>query len=148
MIEATIQHGTLDDLPRIVEIYNQIFRPTRTVENLQRRFLGRHNPLVLLANVKEKPAGFFLGYEWKPSTYYGWFYGVMTEFRRQGITSQLMDHAHRWAADQGYRTFRIECLNSQRPMLHLGIELGFDIVGIRYDTDRKDNLILFEKTLG
>ena len=32
-------------------------------------------------------------------------------------------------------------------MLHLAIALGYDIVGIRWDPDRGDNLVLFEKSL-
>jgi hypothetical protein len=32
-------------------------------------------------------------------------------------------------------------------MLHLGIALGYDILGIRWDPDRGANLVLFEKTL-
>jgi hypothetical protein len=30
-------------------------------------------------------------------------------------------------------------------MLHLAIELGYDIVGMRWDADRGSNLIIFEK---
>ncbi|QVL34769.1 GNAT family N-acetyltransferase [Telmatocola sphagniphila] len=148
MIEASIKKVDINSLPQVAEIYNQIFRPVRTVENLERRFLGRHNPLILLAEAKDRSVGFFVGYEWKPSTFYGWFYGVLPDFRRQGITSQLMEYAHRWATEQKYARFRIECFNSQRPMLHLAIELGFDVLGLRYDVDHKENLILFEKALG
>jgi GNAT superfamily N-acetyltransferase len=147
MIEVTIRQAGVEELPTVAALFNQIFRPTRTVENLERRLAGKAQPLLLIARSKETDVGFFLGYEWKPSTFYGWFYGVLPDQRRQGITSQLMDYAHRWAKDQQYRIFRIECLNSQRPMLHLGIELGYDVVGIRFDSDRKDNLILFEKQL-
>ena len=32
-------------------------------------------------------------------------------------------------------------------MLHLAIDLGYDIVGIRWDADRGDNLVIFEKSL-
>jgi hypothetical protein len=42
---------------------------------------------------------------------------------------------------------RLECQNAHRPMLHLAIELGYDIVGLRWDADRGTNLILFEKNL-
>lgn len=147
MIDVTIKRVGIESLPVVSELFNQIFRPTRTVEELQRRFVGRHNPLVLLAEHKDNPVGFFLGYEWKATTFYGWFYGVLPDFRRLGITSQLMEFAHQWAAEQKYKTFRIECFNSHRPMLHLAIELTYDIVGIRFDSERKENLILFEKTL-
>ena len=32
-------------------------------------------------------------------------------------------------------------------MLHLAIELGYDVVGLHWDADRVDNLIMFEKSL-
>ena len=32
-------------------------------------------------------------------------------------------------------------------MLHLGIALEYDIVGMRWDPDRGANLLLFQKTL-
>ena len=32
-------------------------------------------------------------------------------------------------------------------VLHLSIALGYDIVGIRWDSQRGDNLIIFEKAL-
>jgi hypothetical protein len=64
-----------------------------------------------------------------------------------GIGSQLMEAAQSWAAQHGYESIRLECHNAHRPMLHLAIELGYDIVGIRWDADRGDNLIQFEKNL-
>ena len=32
-------------------------------------------------------------------------------------------------------------------MLHLAIDLNYDIVGIRWDADRTENLVIFEKNL-
>ena len=103
--------------------------------------------LQLVARVKDKPAGFFLGFELKPDTFFAWFYGVLPEARRMGIGSQLMEAAQSWAAQHNYETIRLECHNSHRPMLHLAIELGYDIVGLHWDADRGDNLIMFEKNL-
>ncbi len=60
---------------------------------------------------------------------------------------QLIEAAHSWAAQHEYETFRVECHNSHRPMMHLAIELGYDVVGMRWDADRGDNLVLFEKSL-
>ena len=137
----------LEDLSVIVELYNQIFRPSRDVAFFERRYRGRHNILQMLATCGEKTLGFFLGYETKPSTFQAWFYGVLPDARRRGVASQLMEAAHRWANEQGYRTFRVECYNSHRPMLHLSIALGYDVIGLRWDSDRKENLVLFEKNL-
>jgi GNAT superfamily N-acetyltransferase len=82
-----------------------------------------------------------------PTVYFAWFYGVIPDCRRQGIASQLMDAVHSWARQHGYESLRFECHNQHRPMLHLAIALGYDIVGIRWDPDRGDNLVIFEKVL-
>ena len=147
MADAVIDIVGTDELPAIVTLYNQIFRPARDIESFRRRYLGRYNILQMIAHVKEKPIGFFLGFELKPSTFFAWFYGVLPDFRRQGIASQLMDAAHSWAHQHEYESIRVECHNSHRPLLHLSIALGYDIIGIRWDPDRGDNLVIFEKSL-
>ena len=146
-MDAVIDIVGQSELPVIVDLYNQIFRPGRDIESFHRRYLGRYNILQMIARVRERPVGFFLGFELKPTVFYAWFYGVLGDYRRQGIASQLMDAVHSWARQHQYETIRVECHNSHRPMLHLSIALGYDIVGIRWDPDRGDNLVIFEKTL-
>lgn len=148
MADATIDVVGLDELPLIVDLYNQIFRPARDVESFRRRYLGRYNVLHLIARVEQRPVGFFLGFELKPDVYFAWFYGVLSDARRMGIGSQLMEAAQGWAAQHGYESIRLECHNQHRPMLHLAIQLGYDIVGMRWEPDRGANLVLFEKQLG
>jgi GNAT superfamily N-acetyltransferase len=147
MADAIIDVVGPDDLPLIVELYNQIFRPPRTVESFRRRYQGRHNILQMIARVDDRPVGFFLGFELKPDTFFAWFYGVLPEFRRAGIGSQLMEAAESWAAQHEYEVLRLECHNQHRPLLHLAIDLGYDIAGIRWDADRGANLIILEKSL-
>jgi GNAT superfamily N-acetyltransferase len=147
MADAIIDIVGMDEVPTIVEMYNQVFRPPRDEESFLRRFRGRCNVLQMIARVGEQPVGFFLGFELKPTVFFSWFYGVLPDFRRQGIASQLMDAVHDWVRQQDYDAIRFECHNQHRPMLHLSIELGYDIVGIRWDPDRCDNLVIFEKSL-
>jgi GNAT superfamily N-acetyltransferase len=146
-MDAVIDVVGTAELPVIVGLYNQIFRPARDIDSFRRRYLGRYNVLQLLATVREKPVGFFLGFELKPDTYFAWFYGVLPDFRRHGVATQLMEAAHDWARQHGYDVMRVECHNHHRPLLHLSIELGYDIVGIRWDAGRGDNLVIFEKAL-
>jgi GNAT superfamily N-acetyltransferase len=148
MADAMIDLAGPEDLPVITRIYNQIFRPARDVESFRRRFQGRFNVLQLVARVGDQPVGFFLGFELKPTVYFAWFYGVIPDVRRQGIASQLMDAVHSWAKQNDYESIRFECHNQHRPMLHLAIAQQYDIVGIRWDPDRGDNLVIFEKVLG
>jgi GNAT superfamily N-acetyltransferase len=147
MADAIIDILSLEELPEIVQLYNQIFRPGRDIESFRRRYLGRHNILQLVARVKERLVGFFLGFELKPATFFGWFWGVLADFRRQGIASQLMDAVHAWGRQNDYESIRFECHNSHRAMLHLAIRHEYDIVGIRWDPDRGENLVLCEKVL-
>jgi GNAT superfamily N-acetyltransferase len=147
MADAVIEMVGPEDLPVIVQLYNQIFRPPRDVESFHRRYRGRYNVLQLVARLQNRPVGFFLGFELKPTVFFAWFYGVIPEYRRQGIASQLIEAVHSWARQNDYESIRFECHNQHRPMLHLAIALEYDIVGIRWDPDRGDNLVIFEKVL-
>ncbi|MER3415332.1 MAG: hypothetical protein C4297_03840 [Gemmataceae bacterium] len=147
MADAVVELVGPEDMQVIVDLYNQIFRPPRTLESFQRRFRGRYNILRLIARIKNEPVGFFLGFELKPTVFFSWFYGVLPQYRRMGIASQLMDAVHAWASQHGYESVRFECHNQHRPMLHLAIAKEYDIVGIRWDPDRGDNLVIFEKIL-
>jgi GNAT superfamily N-acetyltransferase len=148
MADAIVDLAGPEDLPVIVKLYNQIFRPARDVEAFRRRFQGRYNVLHLIARMDDRPVGFFMGFELKPTVYFAWFYGVLPECRRQGIASQLMDAVHSWAKQNDYESIRFECHNQHRPMLHLAIAQEYDIVGMRWDPDRGENLVIFEKVLG
>ena len=147
MADAIIDIVGPEDLPVIVQLYNQIFRPPRDVDSFRRRYRGRYNILQMVARIGDRPVAFFLGFELKPTVYFAWFYGVIPDVRRSGIASQLMEAVHSWAKQHEYESIRFECHNQHRPMLHLAIALEYDIVGIRWDPDRGDNLVIFEKVL-
>jgi GNAT superfamily N-acetyltransferase len=147
MADAIIDIVGQDDLPVIVDLYNQVYRPPRDLESFRRRFQGRYNILQMIARIKDLPVGFFMGFELKPTTFFAWFYGVLPDHRRQGIATQLMEAVHEWARENEYESVRLECHNSARSMLHLAIALEYIVAGIRWDPDRGDNLVIFEKTL-
>ncbi|HEY5313092.1 MAG TPA: GNAT family N-acetyltransferase [Pirellulales bacterium] len=148
MADAKIDLVGAGDIPLIADLYNQIYRPTRETEFFKRRFMGRYNPLLLVASLDKLPVGFFLGFELKPDTFFSWLYGVLPEFRRKSIASQLMDAVHTWVAQHDYEVIRFECQNQHRPMLHMSLSRDYEIVGIRWDADRGTNLVIFEKRLG
>lgn len=147
MANAKIDSVGQADLPVIADLYNQMFRPQHDVEFFSRRLLGRYQPLLLIASLDNVPVGFYTGFELKPGTFFSWLYGVLPEYRRIGIASQLMDASHAWATERNYETMRYECYNQHRAMLHLAIAKEYDIVGIRWDSDRGNNLVIFEKSL-
>ena len=147
MANAKIDIISKADIPLVVELYSQVFSPAQNADFFERRFRGRYSELIMVAVVDERPVGFFLGFELKPSVFFEWLYGVLPDYRRAGIASQLMDAAQAWAREHHYETTRMECHNRHRTMLHLAIARDYDIVGIRWDVDRHDNLVIFEKDL-
>jgi GNAT superfamily N-acetyltransferase len=134
-------------LPKAVEIYNNIFRPKREVDYFKRRFMGRYNPLTLIARMDDKPVGFWIGFELKPGMFYHWLGAVLPDVRRHGIGRQLQEAQQAWAKDHGYEYVRCECMNHQREFIHFAVSLGYDMVGIRWDSTHADNLIVFERNL-
>ncbi len=131
----------------IAEIYNAVFAPSHDIAFFERRFRGRPSVLNLVAELDGRPVGFSSGFELKPSTWYNWLVGVVPDARRMGIASQLNEAEQAWAAEQGYQFVRMECYNHHRPVLHMAIRQGFDIVGVRWDTDHQANLVIFEKEI-
>jgi len=134
-------------LPKAVELYNAVFRPKREVDFFKRRFMGRYNTLTLLARMDDRPVGFWIGFELKPGMFYHWMGAVIPDLRRHGVGRQLQEAQQAWAKDHGYEYVRCECMNHQREFIHFAVALGYDIVGIRWDSTHADNLIVFEKNL-
>lgn len=147
MAQADISVVTEQQLPLVVEMYNQVFRPPEDEEYFRRRFQGRYNVLVMLASLDNRGVGFTIGFELKPGVFYNWLTGVHPDIRNKGIGRQLIESQNEWARTHGYEFTRIEALNRHRPMLHLALTLGYDIVGTRWDSLRSDLLIQFEKPL-
>ena len=147
MASAKIDVVGPNEVELIADLYSHIFRPAHDPEFFRRRFQGRYNVLMLVASLDDSPVGFFVGFESKPTVFFAWLYGVVPDQRRQGIATQLMEAVHAWSADHDYESIRFECHNQHRPMLHLAIQQLYDIVGIRWDPDRGQNLVLFEKPL-
>jgi GNAT superfamily N-acetyltransferase len=139
-------------LPEAVSLYNEVFRPSQDIAFFKRRLLGHYNPLVLIARVKtdegvERPVGLWVGYEDRPGVFRHWISAVHPDFRRMGIARQLQDAEHSWAAEHGYASIRCEATNRQREFVKLNIDTGYEIIGLRYEGERADNVIVFEKSL-
>lgn len=135
------------ELPLITDLYNEIFRPPHDIEFFRRRLRGRYNALLMVAQIDKRPVAFSMGFELKPTVYFAWLTGVMADFRRNGIAAQLHEAQMGWAVEHGYHYIRMECHNSHRPILSMAINMDFNIVGMRWDPDRTENLIIFEKQI-
>jgi len=135
------------EIDTIAEIYNELFSPARDREFFKKRFRGRHNVSMLVAMLDDRHVGFTIGFELMPSTFFSWLCGVLPDFRRLGIATQLIKGQQAWAIDHNYSIIRFECQNQHRPMLHVAISEGYDLVGMRWDTATGNNVAIFERDL-
>ena len=147
MADVIVDQMAPDDVSVVVQLYNQVFRPPRGIEDIERRYLGRHNVVQLVAQLGGKPVGFLIGFELKPRVFFLWFLGVLPTQRRQGVASQLTEALESWCRENDYEAIRCECFNPQRPMMHYLLHAGFDVIGLRWDADHGDNLLLWQKTV-
>ena len=148
MAEAKIIAVGPGEIGLISELYNQVFSPDQDKEFFRRRFRGRHNVSMLVALLDDQPAGFIVGFEMMPSTYFTWLCGVLPESRRIGVATQLIQAQVALAQEHHYNLLRFECQNQHRPMLHVAIGEEFELVGIRWETTTASNVVIFEKELG
>ncbi len=147
MANAKVELMDPADAGLIVELYNQIFSPGQDEDFFRRRFRARHNVTTMVAFLDDRPAGFLVGFELMPTTYFCWLCGVLPDFRRLAIATQMMKALAAWVGENDYSIIRFECRNQHRPMLHVAISEGYDLVGIRYDTATGNNVVIFEKEL-
>lgn len=147
MANANIVVVGPSEVPLIVDLYNQVLSPAQDAAFFTRRFEARHNVSMLVAMLDERHVGFIVGFELMPTTYFSWLCGVLPEFRRLAVATQLIQAQHAWAQQHGYSVLRFECQNQHRPMLQLAITEGYDLVGIRWDTATANNVAIFEKDL-
>jgi GNAT superfamily N-acetyltransferase len=136
-----------EEIGLVAQLYNQVFNPRVDPEFFRRRYSGRRNVCQMVAELDKNPVGFIIGFELTPATYICWLCGVLPDFRRLRIATQLIQAQHSWARDHSYEIMRFECLNQHRPMLHVAITEGYDLVGIRWDTASGNNVVIFEKDL-
>lgn len=147
MADAKIIAIGSGEVALLADLYSQVFAPPRDEEFFRRRFHGRHNVCLFVAMIDESHVGFAVGYELKPGSFYSWLCGVLPDGRRLGVATQLIQAQMAFAVDHEYTILRFECQNQHRPMLHLAITEGYDLVGIRYDTESGANVVIFEKDL-
>jgi len=147
MATAKIVPVGVGEISLVVDLYNEIFSPRRDQEFFNNRFRGRYNVSMLVAMLDDRYVGFTIGFELMPTTFFSWLCGVHSDFRRLGIATQLIQAQQAWALDHHYNIIRFECQNQHRPMLHVAITEGYDLVGMRWDTATGDNVAIFEKDL-
>ena len=151
MAQADIDIADDKLLPRAVEVYNTIFRPKREVDFFKRRFMGalQHrsrsspgwttSPLLASGWVSSSSPGMFYHSAWSGSS------RCSPAWRRSPIAGCPAGLGQgSWIR---IHPVRIR-MNHQREFIHFAVNMGYDIVGIRWDSTRTRTISSsFEKNL-
>ncbi|WP_247236213.1 GNAT family N-acetyltransferase [Telluribacter sp. SYSU D00476] len=131
MIRYEAQEGqpSPEVLSELLSLHSQLFTGD-TREALTEEIAGANGLYTLLAYDDQRLAGFKMGYRRKPGHFYSWLGGVLPDYRKQGIASELMQRQHHWCQQNGYRTIRTQTMNRWRTMLILNLRHGFDVIGV------------------
>ena len=146
---AEVEYREFDECPdeetaeQIEQIYQRVFDPEEPLALADRPIWQEsRSPHLVVGRVEDRVVGFKIGYERKPGRFYSWLGGVIPEFRRRGIATELLIRQHRWAARQGYRLVRTKTTNDWKPMLQLNLSQGFDVVGTELDPEGQLSILL------
>jgi len=104
--------------------------------------------LILTGEIEEKVVGFKVGYDrYDDGSFYSWMGGVLLDYRRKGVASELAVFQEKWAIDNGYKSIKLKTRNKHESMLAFAIEAGFQILNYEPNKDIGEVRILMEKIL-
>ena len=103
--------------------------------------------LILIARVDGEYAGYKLGYELSPQTFYSWLGAVVPQFRRRGVAKALLCYQESWVAESGYSAIEVKSMNRFPAMLQLLIANEYRIRGYQDVMEKGAGKILFYKEL-
>jgi GNAT superfamily N-acetyltransferase len=115
-------------------------------EQLHERIRSAKQPLILVANIDDQPAGYLMGYE-RNGSFYVWLAGVLPAYRRHGVLAQLMTRTEQWARTANYTSLTIKTRNRFKSMLLFLLSRDFKIVDVDKRESPDSHRLLLEKTL-
>jgi len=142
--------GLIDELPELVKTNFQIFSgmyewPPYTLDQYTERLNGV-NPTIFIAERDDKIIGDSIAFE-KDGGWYLWILGVLEEYRKQGVATQLLDLNEQYARENSYKEITVKVYNVSKEMLKLLIGRGYEIVDIHKDKNSKYNGIVLRLIL-
>jgi GNAT superfamily N-acetyltransferase len=137
----------VDSLPLadIAQIYEKCFQAKLDEAEFLKKVDERSNLLVLLAYDKELPVAMKVGYAIDKATFHSWKCGVIPEYRKLGLASELMRSQHKWCEGWGFKKLQTLSRNESIDMIKLNLNAGFKVTGTT--PSDKGLKINFEKVL-
>ena len=104
--------------------------------------------LILVAEKDQQVVGFKIGYDrYQDGSFYSWLGGVLPEYRKDSIATQLANEQEKWALASGFDTIRLKTRNRFRAMLIFALKNGFLIENIEIKETVENNRIILRKLL-
>ncbi len=104
--------------------------------------------LILVAEKDQQVVGFKVGYDrYRDGSFYSWLGGVLPEYRKDSIATQLADKQEKWALASGFDAIRLKTRNRFRAMLIFALKNGFLIENIEIKETVENNRINLRKLL-
>lgn len=104
--------------------------------------------LILVAEKDQQVVGFKVGYDrYRDGSFYSWLGGVLPEYRKDSIATQLADKQEKWALASGFDAIRLKTRNRFMSMLIFALKNGFLIENIEIKETVENNRINLRKLL-
>ena len=146
MSQIKIRNGSISEVVELSRKVPEFFQPYS--EKIYEERLSVHQHLILVAEVDGKPAGFKVGYQrFDHDVFYSWMGGVLNEYRRKGIATNLANEQETWAKNQGFTKVVFKTRNRLTKMIHFGLNRGFMIVDLIKKDKVEDYRLVLEKKL-
>ena len=136
------------DLENAFNLSQQIreFETPYSIDEYEKRL--KDSSLILTGEIEEKVVGFKVGYDrYNDGSFYSWMGGVLLDYRRKDVASELAVFQEKWAIDNGYKSIKLKTRNKHESMLAFAIEAGFQILNYEPNKDIGEVRILMEKIL-
>jgi ribosomal protein S18 acetylase RimI-like enzyme len=140
-----IRPGTVEELVRLALQIPEFADPYKLASN--GGVVTQDLDCILIAEVAGARAGFRASYKYSADTCAVWLSGVLTAYRGRGIYTALYCHQDSLLKSQGVRYLRTHVRNSNRRMMKILIEKGFDIIEVLPEETVGLNKIVFLKQL-
>jgi predicted GNAT superfamily acetyltransferase len=142
-----IREGTIAEC---IEISKNIpeFSSNGYDENTYFQRLTNKQFLILVAVKDQQLIGFKIGYNrYDDGSFYSWLGGVLPEFRKYRIASQLAAEQECWAYEKGFNSIVLKTRNRFKAMLIFALKNDFLIENIESKKNNEETRIILRKTL-
>ena len=112
---------------------------------LSRKLNETLQPYLITAYDVDKPVGFKLGFKQDADTFNSWLGGVLPDYQKLGIATELMTKQHDWTKKNGFKKIITKSKSKFRQMIDLDLKHGFEITGTEKEMTNEIT-VLFQKS--